>query len=101
MNDAVTATATAATATTMVADHRVAAKCARVRINLIWEISRWSFRKKRSEREKKKVETHSATISDVGPDRGFLDLLQSSSPKRERSAAVVRDTVNIFDLIAI
>jgi len=53
------------------------------------------------------VETHSATISDVGPDRGFHDLPQRPSPEFEASkegalsAVVVRDTVNIFDLIAI
>lgn len=92
-------------ATAAAADRRIAAKCARTN-----QFNLGNFQvvlsKKKARGGKKKTETHSATISDVGPDNAvfsfFHDIhLQNLRPSKREQSAVVRDTVNIFDLIAI
>lgn len=101
MNDAVTAAAVAA-------DHRVAARKARVQINLIWEVPRWPFREKKETRGEKMCGLIPRRL-DGRFRRGFLDF----SPSFSRDCARIRvlgkgavhrcsrDIVNIFDLIAI
>lgn len=104
MNDAVTATAAAVVAA---ADHRVAAKCARTNQFNLGNFQVVLSRKNERE-EKRKWRLILRRLAIVGPDRGFLNLPTTFASKvrcpqmRVQSApVVVRDTVNIFDLIAI
>jgi len=99
------ATAAAAAAAAVVADHRVAAKCTRTnQFNLGNFQVVLSRKKERAEKRKWRLIPRRLTTSvrtAVFTIFHNVRLQSSRLPKREQSAVVVRDTVNIFDLIAI
>lgn len=72
---------------------------ARVRINLIWEIPRWSLREKRKAGEKEKMETHSATIRfrrRRGFRRGSFDFSRGPSPRDQSRRDLEREEAPLW-----